>query len=151
MCTGKLVGRSEPLAHEQVRVPARVIVHDRHDLEAALRVKRWGLESERHEKTLAATPSASLLLCCLKQRRSQSLFAARLLHPELANFQATAPCIPTDAGLDSILLVSQQDGQPLAICDARRCRVEFVNSIFQVLNLAWRGLCGDDECRGRHI
>src|SRR5437773_8986967 len=128
-----------------------VVVHHGHDLKAVLRVKRRSLERERHEEDLPAAPPASLVLCCLKQPRSQSLFAPDLLHPELANFEAPAPRVPTDPGSDSICLVSYEDRQPLAVCDACRGRVELVDAILQILNLAWRGLRGDDEFGSRHI
>src|SRR5690348_6687770 len=130
---------------------ARVVAHDGHDLKAVLRVKRRSLESERHEENLPAAPPASLLLCCLKQPRSQSLFAPGLLHPELADFHATAPRVPTDPGSDSIFLVPYEDRQPLAVCDACCGRVELVDSILQILNLAWRRLRGDDEFGSRHV
>ena len=57
-----LVGLPKYLPQKQVSMAARVVLHGRDELEAALRVKRGSLERERHENHLRAAAPAALLL-----------------------------------------------------------------------------------------
>src|SRR5712692_1604983 len=127
-----------------------MVIHRGDNLKAALCVEHRSLETERREQDLPAAAPASLLLCRPEQPCPQSVFTPRFLYPELADLQATAPGIPTDARDDSIPLVPHEDREPLAVRHARHARVELVESIFQILNLLRRRLRLDDEFRSTH-
>src|SRR5215831_1989753 len=128
----------------------RMVINHRDDLKSMVGVESRGLERERHEKNLAATSPASLLLCCRKESRPEPLFPPRLFYPELPDLQATAPCVPADPGNNSTCLVSHEDRQPPAVSDACRRRVELVDSVLQILDLFWCGIRIDDEFGTRH-
>jgi len=106
-----------------------MVVHDCDDFESVPGIKGWSLEAERHEKHLSTAAPARLFLCCSKQSRPQSVIAARLLDPELANFRARAPRIPAYPGDDPTIVVSHEDRQQLAVSDACCRGVEFVDPI----------------------
>jgi hypothetical protein len=130
-------------------VTARVVVHHGNDFESVPGIKGRSLKVERHEKHLSAATPACLLLNSPEQLCSQSLVASRRLHPELADFCASAPCVPADAG-NNLIAILHEDCEPLAVRDACHGSVELVDSILQILNVAWRRLGADDEFTCAH-
>src|SRR5215510_5808182 len=125
-----------------------------HNLKASLGVKLGRLKTERHEYNLAARPPPSLLLCCLKQPGSQALLTPRLFDPELADFHRAAPTISANPRNNLIALIPHENREPLAIGNARRLGVEFIDAILQVLYLVQPRLFRDGEFgvwHSRHV
>ena len=87
-------------------VTARMVVHRGQDLQAVLGLEGRRLEREGGEENLPASSSPSFLFCCDKQPRPQPLLPPRLIDPELADFEAATPRVPTDPGNNSVFVVS---------------------------------------------
>src|SRR5262245_8501866 len=77
--------QSQTLTHQQILVPARMIVDRGNDLEAVPLVECWHLEGERHQHDLRAAAPSRFLLGRPEQLRPEPLAALRLVHPELAH------------------------------------------------------------------
>ena len=148
--TSGFAGAAKALAQKQVLVTVRMVLHRRDNVKSTLGIERRSLETEGHENHLQAAPPARLLLRRTKQSRPQTLFATRLVNPELANFRASAPGIAADPGYDPIVIVPHKNREPLAVGDARCDGVELVEAILQILNLTWCWLSADDEFRRAH-
>ena len=124
---------------------ARMVVHRRDNLKAVLSIERRCLKREGREDNLPAAPSSSLLLHCLDPGRPQPLPASHLLHPELPDFATATPRVSANPGNDSIVIVPDENRQPLAVRLAGGRGLALLEPVFQVLNLGWRGLSIDDE------
>src|SRR5262245_49314310 len=136
------INSRQVLAHQQVLVPARMILNRRDDLKTLLFVESRRLKGEGHQDNLRATTPSRLLLGRLEQLRAEAAMTPRCFHPELAHLTGPAPRVPTDAGDNATIAVADEEREPFAAADARDVRIELIDPIFQVLHVVWRRISG---------
>ena len=96
------------------------------DLEPQLAIELWRLEAVGCEHNLKTTPAPRLRLRQFEKTMPDPLSAMLLVHPDLTNLAAPAPCVPAEPGDYLILSIATENSNTQRIVDSSRLGVELV-------------------------
>ena len=95
-------------------------------VEPQLAIKLRRLEAVGCEHNLKTTPAPRLRLSQFEKTTPDPLSAMFLVHPDLTNLAAPAPCVPAEPGDYLTLSTATENSNAQRIVDSSRLGVEFV-------------------------
>jgi hypothetical protein len=119
----------------QVLMAGRIVRNSVDDLEPELAIELWRLEAERCEHNLKTTPAPRLRFHQFEKTTADPLPAMLLVHPDLANLAAPAPCVPADPGDYLTLSIATENSNSQRIVDSSHLGVELVQTVLEKVDL----------------
>jgi len=110
----------------QVLMTSRIVRKDVDDLESQLAIEPWRLEAVGCEHNLKTTPAPRLRLRQFEKTTPDPLPAILLMHPDLTNLAAPAPCVPAEPSDYLTLSIATENSNTQRIVDSSRLGVELV-------------------------
>ena len=110
----------------QALMTARIVRKAVDDLEPQLAIELWRLETVGCEHNLKTTPAPRLRLSQFEKTTPGSLPAMLLVHPDLTNLAASAPCVPAEPSDHLTLSIATENSNTQRIVDSSRLGVELV-------------------------
>jgi hypothetical protein len=107
-------------------ITARIVRKAFDDLEAQLAIELWRLEAVGCEHNLKTTPAPRLRFSQFEKTTPDSLPAMLLVHPDLTNLAAPAPCVSAEPSNNLTLSIATENGNTQRIVDSSRLGVELV-------------------------
>jgi len=105
------------------------------DLEPQLAIELWRLEAMGGEHNLKTTPAPRLRLHQFEQTTPDPLPAMLLVHPDLTNLAAPAPCVPAEPGDYLTLSIATENSNTQCIDDSSHLGVELVQTVLEKVDL----------------
>lgn len=96
------------------------------DLEPQLAIELWRLEAVGCEHNLKTTPAPRLRLRQFEKTTPDPLPAMLLVHPDLTNLAAPAPCVAAEPSDYLTLGIATKNSNTQRIVDSSRLGVELV-------------------------
>ena len=110
----------------EVLMTTRIVWKAADDLEPQLAIELWRLEAVGCEHNLKTTPAPRLRLGRFEKTTPDSLPSMFLVHPDLTNLAAPAPCVPAEPSDYLTLSIATENSNTQRIDDSSRLGVEFV-------------------------